>query len=146
VRNVRRAAPSSAATQKQAAADRASATHLALTILTPGSDDCRGRVAVHHVDPAAARAELGVWVAPQYRGRGYARRALALSTDWLFRACGFERLALLTETDNEAMLRAAAAAGFVREGVFRAHTRERGKRVDSVVLSLLPSDPGQAGP
>jgi [ribosomal protein S5]-alanine N-acetyltransferase len=82
-----------------------------------------------------------VWVAPQFRGRGYASSALTLAAGWLFAACGLERLALLTETDNEPMLRVAAAAGFVREGVLRSHTRERGRRVDGVILSLLPGDP-----
>jgi RimJ/RimL family protein N-acetyltransferase len=122
--------------------DRAAAAFLSLTIVEHDGDDCRGRVTVQHVDKEAARAELGLWVAPQCRGRGYARSALMLASRWLLSACGFERLAVMTETDNEAMLRTALAAGFVREGVLRGYTRERGGRVDNVVLSLLPEDVG----
>jgi RimJ/RimL family protein N-acetyltransferase len=125
---------------ESAAAERAAATRLSLTILELGSDDCRGRINVHNVDPEAARAELGIWVAPQVRQRGYARRALTLATGWLFDACRFERLAMLTEIGNQPMLRAGSAAGFVQEGVLRGYTRERGGRVDNVVMSLLPGD------
>ena len=36
------------------------------------------------------------------------------------------------------MIARRAAAGFAREGVLRGYARERGRRVDCVVLSLLP--------
>ncbi len=38
------------------------------------------------------------------------------------------------------MLRAAAAAGFQREGVLRGFLREQGARVDVAVLSLVQRD------
>lgn len=123
-------------------ADLGAGERVTLTILTPGSDDCRGQVSVLHPDWDSDRAELGIWVAPQTRGRGYARSALTLTARWLFERCGLERVALLTETDNEPMLAAAAAAGFVREGVLRGHTRERGRRIDLVSMSLLAADVG----
>ncbi len=125
---------------ERAEADRLAGSHLELTIVEAGADECRGRIAVGHVDDDAARAELRVWVAPQYRGRGYARRALALVAPWLFEVGGLKRVALLTGTDNEPMLRAAAAAGFVREGVLRGYWRGARTRIDAVVLSLLPAD------
>jgi len=129
---------------ERGASDRAAGARVTLTIVEPGSDDCRGEIRVHNVDPGGRQAELGVWVVPEARGRGYARRALALAGAWLFRCCGLERLAVLTETDNEPMLRTAAAAGFVREGILRGYTRERTRRIDCVVMSLLPDDLGTA--
>jgi RimJ/RimL family protein N-acetyltransferase len=81
-----------------------------------------------------------MWLAPQARGQGYAARALPLAARWLFDACGLARLELLTDPDNGAMVQAAQTAGFVREGVLRAYRIEQGRRVDMVVLSLLPSD------
>ncbi|MHB8657071.1 MAG: GNAT family N-acetyltransferase [Solirubrobacteraceae bacterium] len=131
--------------QLGAAAERESAERLAglaiaLTILEPGDDVCQGRIDVHNVDWEHLRAELGVWVAPRLRGRGLARRALVLASGWLFDACVLKRLALITEPDNLPLLHAARAAGFQHEGLLRQYTLERGRRVDAVVLSLLPED------
>ncbi|MBV9837129.1 MAG: GNAT family N-acetyltransferase [Solirubrobacterales bacterium] len=119
---------------------RAAGAELTLTILEPGSDDCRGQLDVHHLDWDHQRGELGIWVAPQSRGKGLARAALTLAAGWLFGVCGLERLELLTDPDNEPLIRAARAAGFSREGVLRRYRRERGERVDVLVLSLLPGD------
>ena len=123
-----------------APADLAAGTHLTLTILEPGSDDCRGQLSAQNFNWDHARAELGIWLAPQARGRGLAVRALPLAAGWLFDACRLERVALLTDPDNEAMIGAALHAGFVREGVLRSYGRERSRRVDLVVLSLLATD------
>jgi RimJ/RimL family protein N-acetyltransferase len=120
--------------------DRAAGLRAALTVLEPGSDVCQGQVYVHHLDWEHARGELGIWLAPGVRGRGMASETLRLVGAWLLGGCGLARLQVLTEPDNEPMLRAAQAAGFVREGVLRGYLRERRRRVDVAVLSLLPED------
>jgi RimJ/RimL family protein N-acetyltransferase len=123
-------------------AARIAGDNITLTIVEPGHDECRGEVRVHNFDWDHGRAELGIWVAPQLRGRGMARAALRLVASWLFEACRLERVQLLTEPDNDAMIAAARAAGFTHEGVLRSYLRERGSRVDVAVLSLLPGDGG----
>lgn len=110
------------------------------TILTAGSDVCRGQLDVHRVDWEERRAEAGIWVAPQARGRGLAAAALRLAGAWLFDQCGLARLELLTEPDNQAMIAAARRAGLTEEGILHAYLRERGRRLDVAVLSLLPTD------
>ncbi len=132
-------------TQSEAAsAERAAGERLRLTIVQTGSDVCRGRITVDRFDWDHRRAEIGLWLAPQVRGRRWASRALRLAAGWLFATCGIERVELLTPPDNEPMLRAAATAGFVREGVLRAFLRDRRRRRDMVILSLLPKDLEQA--
>jgi RimJ/RimL family protein N-acetyltransferase len=123
-------------------AARAAGERATLTILEPGSDTCRGQLRGHPVDWDHGRAELGVWVAPQVRGHGLARGALRLAAGWLLADCGLARVELLTEPGNAAMLHAGQAAGFAREGVLREYLRVRGrsKRVDVVVMSMLPGD------
>jgi RimJ/RimL family protein N-acetyltransferase len=74
-----------------AAADWAAGT-LKLTLLTPGSEDCRGRLVIDSLDPAAGTARATLWVVPEWRGRGLGRAALALAGDWLARSCGIEQL------------------------------------------------------
>jgi RimJ/RimL family protein N-acetyltransferase len=125
---------------ENAAAERAAGTSATLTIVEPGSDVCRGQVIVHSVEWDHARAELGIWLAPQARGRGLASHALRLAGEWLLGTCGLARVQVLTEPGNPAMLRAASAAGFQFEGVLRGYQRERDGRVDRVVLSLVRAD------
>jgi RimJ/RimL family protein N-acetyltransferase len=58
---------------------------------------------------------------------------------------GVERLELTTHPENIPSQRVAEKAGFTREGVLRAHMKfPDGRRRDSVMFSLLPSDLGGA--
>src|SRR5207237_6406332 len=61
---------------ERAEARREAGEGVDLTILEPGSDVCRGRVGIERLEWKHRRAELGIWVAPQLRGRGLASRAL----------------------------------------------------------------------
>jgi RimJ/RimL family protein N-acetyltransferase len=126
--------------EERAPAERAAGTHVTLTILEPESDVCRGQIYLHQVDWDHDRAELGMWLAPQVRGRRLASPALRLACVWLMRTCGLERLQIVTHPDNEPMIRAAHAAGFRDEGILRGYMRERGRRIDVAIMSLLPSD------
>lgn len=121
-------------------AERAAGAGVTLTILEPGSDDCRGQTYISHVDSEHARAELGIWVAPRVRRRGIAPRALRLAGGWLLGACGLQRVQMLTEPGNEPLIRAAQSAGFQREGVLRGHECRGNRRIDLVILSLLRHD------
>jgi RimJ/RimL family protein N-acetyltransferase len=128
--------------EERAASERAAGTHLTLTILEAGSDICRGQIYVHHVDWDDERAEMGMWLSPQFRGRGLAGPALRLASAWLLRTCRFERLQIVTAPHNEPMIRAARAAGFRYESVLRGYLRERRGRADAAIMSLLPGDLG----
>jgi RimJ/RimL family protein N-acetyltransferase len=125
---------------ERAVADRAAGARATLTVLESGSDRSRGDLTVQGLNWNHGRAELGLWLAPQVRGRGYATRALRLGAGWLFSACGLARLQVLTHPDNEVMLAAARSAGFVLEGVLREYERGHRGRVDLAILSLLPQD------
>jgi RimJ/RimL family protein N-acetyltransferase len=125
---------------ERAEPDRIAGARLTLSVLERGSDVCRGQVHVEQVDWDGARAELRIWLAPQSRGKGLARSALSLAGGWLLRSCGLERVQILADPENEAVIAAAESAGFVREGVLHGYARGRGARVDAVVLSLLPGD------
>jgi len=122
------------------AALRAAGEGVTLTVLEPGSDTCRGQIRVRNVDWDHRRAELSVWLAPQVRGRGLGRSALRLAGGWLLTDCGLIRLEIMAEPENPAVLHAAQAAGFQREGVLREYQRKRGKGVDMVIMSLIATD------
>jgi RimJ/RimL family protein N-acetyltransferase len=73
---------------ERADAEREAGARVALTILEPGSDECRGQVLVEHVDWDRRVARARLWVAPQFRGKGFARRAFELVATWLRDTCG----------------------------------------------------------
>jgi RimJ/RimL family protein N-acetyltransferase len=125
---------------EQEQGDRRVGRRAAFTILEPGSDVFRGRIVLTGIDWDNGRGELGIWLAPQARGKGLASAALRLLSRWLLRTCALERLQLTTESDNDPMFRVARAAGYAYEGVLRGYTLEHGKRVDNAVFSLLPGD------
>ena len=52
---------------------------------------------------------------------------------------------LLTEPGNAPLIAAAERAGFTQEGLLHGYLRERGHRVDVIMLSLLPDDVKEAG-
>ncbi|HEY8625600.1 MAG TPA: GNAT family protein [Solirubrobacteraceae bacterium] len=125
-----------------AARERAAGAGVRFTILEPGSDICRGQLYAHQIDWDHLRTEAGMWIAPGFRGRGrgLAAAAIRLAAGWLFDVCRLERLEILTEPENQAMIASAKSAGMVQEGVLRAYLLEHGKRVDVAILSLLPGD------
>ena len=120
--------------------DRATGTALWLTIVEVRGDECIGQIDVHDLDWDHSRAELGIWVAPAHRGHGVAADALRLAGRWLVTECGLQRLQLVTDPDNLAMVTAAQRAGFVHEGLLRGYLRERGRRADVTVMSLVAAD------
>jgi RimJ/RimL family protein N-acetyltransferase len=120
--------------------ERALGARLWLTILAPGSDECRGQIDVHEAELHYGRTDLDIWVAPQHRQRGLGSAALALAGRWLIEEAGLARVQLFIEPGNGPMLAAAAKAGFVREGVLRGYWRERNGRRDAEAWSLVTRD------
>jgi RimJ/RimL family protein N-acetyltransferase len=124
--------------------ERALGARLWLTILSSGSDECRGQIDVHETELHYGRTDLDVWVVPDQRDRGLGSAALALAGRWLIGQAGLARVQLFIEPSNEPMLAAAAKAGFVREGVLRGYWRERRGRRDAEAWSLVTPDLGTA--
>lgn len=76
---------------------------------------------------------LGYALRPEFRGRGFATRAVELISAWAFAHLGIVRLIAGTHLSNEASQRVLERAGFVREAVLkRALPRRDGTRIDNV--------------
>ncbi|GAA0919569.1 GNAT family N-acetyltransferase [Nonomuraea longicatena] len=85
---------------------------------------------------------IGYWVAPSAQGQGVAAQAVRALTDWALDH-GALRVELEAEVENLASLRTAYKAGFQQEGIRReARVRRDGVRVDLVLFSRVPGDPG----
>ncbi len=99
-----------------------------------------GFVGVPRIDADAGEAELGYIVTPAMRGRGYAADLITTATRILLDR-GMQRVELLIDVTNPASERAAAGAGYVREGVLRNHHFKAGRRIDAALWSRIPTDP-----
>ena len=87
-------------------------------------------------------AEISYFLRASVRGRGLATRAVRLVARWAFDELAIERIELRVHPENASSRRVAERAGFIREGVERASRAwPDGSRFDSIVYSLLRSDP-----
>jgi RimJ/RimL family protein N-acetyltransferase len=74
------------------------------------------------------------------RGRGLGVCALRLICSYGFEELGLARIELTTYPDNGGMVRIAEQAGFRTEGILRSYTRERGRRCDLAMMSVLAGE------
>jgi len=114
----------------------------------PGDDakDGIGSIGLWRRDIEFGRASIGYWVIEPARRRGAITSSLKALSRWaLTEELGIERVEVHIEPWNEPSLRAAAAAGFQREGVLRSWLKVGNGRKNLEVWSLLPSDLAAAG-
>lgn len=82
------------------------------------------------------RSSIGYWVLRPERGRGIARRALAVVARWGLEDLKIPRLELYVEPWNEASIRTAEAVGFVREGLLRSWEQVGDERRDMYMYAF----------
>jgi RimJ/RimL family protein N-acetyltransferase len=84
--------------------------------------------------------EVGYWIAPWARGRGYAAEAARALADWAL-GLGAPRVHLYADVRNTASQAVARRAGFTQEGVVRSCLDYRdGTRGDAVLFGRLPGE------
>jgi RimJ/RimL family protein N-acetyltransferase len=114
-------------------------TGAAFAIVDAATDRLLG--AVTRFGPDGHQATLGLWLAPEARGRGVGTRSLRLVSDWTFATTAAIRLDVFVMVGNEASDRMVLRAGFQREGVLRAwDLHHGGVPVDCVVYSRIRGD------
>jgi ribosomal-protein-alanine N-acetyltransferase len=84
--------------------------------------------------------EIGYWLIPRARGRGFGSRAVGLLTRWAVTEAALARVEALVVPDNVASQRVLEKAGFQREGHLRSYLVFERQRADALIYSLLPSD------
>ena len=113
------------------------AMHDELAILLVAEVD--GRI-VGQLDMELARygvADLGMLVAPGWRGQGLGTALLRAGIAWA-RGAGAHKVALQVWPHNQAAIALYEKLGFQREGLLRRHYRRRnGELWDAVVMGLL---------
>ena len=108
-------------------------------IARPGSGALIGEIGLVGISWPNRRAGVSILVLPGSRRAGVGREAIELLVGWAHGELGLHRIQLHTLPENTAMQRLAEASGFVREGVLRDYTFERGRLVDNVVYARVPA-------
>lgn len=115
--------------------DPADAVNFAIT----GGDRLIGAVGLDRPEWTDGRVEVGYWIAPWARRKGYAVEATRGVAAYAFEK-GIHRVELLAAVGNRASQGVALKAGFTREGVLREAVLTPAGRADAVLFSLLESE------
>ncbi|KAK3190077.1 hypothetical protein Dsin_029638 [Dipteronia sinensis] len=88
------------------------------------------------------RSELGYLLSSKYWGKGIATRAVKMVAETIFDEWPhLERLEALVDVENVGSQKVLQKAGFLKEGVLRKYFIQTGKARDTVMFSLLSTDP-----
>lgn len=110
-----------------------------LTVVDKSVDQVVGAIVLGGVDIVRGTAELGMWLGPTARGRGYAREALELGLQ-AFGAVGLGTVRIVTAENNKRMRRIAEQVGALPMlGV--EHTLPNGEQVDGVIYAVGGGQP-----
>jgi RimJ/RimL family protein N-acetyltransferase len=111
----------------------------AMNFAIVAGDRFAGSVGIGRTDWTDGRAEVGYWISPWARRKGYAVEATRGVSAYAFEK-GMHRIELLAAVGNHASQGVAAKAGFTRECVLREAMRISSGHVDAVLFSLLESE------
>ncbi|WP_246080650.1 GNAT family N-acetyltransferase [Modestobacter altitudinis] len=99
-----------------------------------------GSTGVHRIGQHPMGPEIGYWIAPAGRGKGYAAELTHALAEWAL-GLGAHRVYLVADVRNAGSQQVARRAGFAQEGVLRSYLAYRdGSRGDAALFSRLPGD------
>jgi RimJ/RimL family protein N-acetyltransferase len=89
------------------------------------------------VHPAGKHLEIGYFLVPSERGKGYGTEALGIMVDYLFLSKDVMRIQVQTDPRNVASQKVIEKVGFRKEGTLRKNFFMRGEWVDAFIYSIL---------
>ncbi|WP_135826219.1 GNAT family N-acetyltransferase [Halorussus ruber] len=103
-------------------------------------DEIVGTIGLHDLDQRAGNCEIGLWLAPEFHGRGYGTEASRVLTDYAFRELRMHRVVARVLASNEASARIWEKLGFEKEGVHRDEAFTDGEHVDVRYFGVLEDE------
>ncbi|MGJ6961790.1 GNAT family N-acetyltransferase [Streptosporangium sp. G11] len=112
-----------------------------IAILDAETGAFAGDIQLSGVIPPLGQAMTGYSVLPEFRGRGFAARAVDLLVGWAFEHTSLARIIAGTSPDNLASQRVLERAGFTREALLRGMLPgPGGTRLDDLQWARLRDD------
>ncbi|MGA8118121.1 MAG: GNAT family N-acetyltransferase [Actinocatenispora sp.] len=111
-----------------------------LTIRDAPSDRFAGEITLMYSEPPTGTGMIGYHVAPRWRGRGFATRAVRLLSEWALHDAGLARLEAGVSLTNSASQTVLERAGFRRVGQEYSRRPGRHGRVDDYLYELVPGN------
>jgi RimJ/RimL family protein N-acetyltransferase len=115
----------------------ASGAGFSFAVADAASGAAVGQIGLWLAELPAGRASAGYLVVPSARGRGLAAQALTALTAFAWTVPGLHRVQLFVEPWNEASVRTAERAGYLREGLLRSHQEIGGRRRDMLLFAAV---------
>jgi Acetyltransferases, including N-acetylases of ribosomal proteins len=112
---------------------QASSSDYVFAVIDAESGRHIGNTGLHDIDPADRRGEVGIYLAPEGRDRGYGAAALTKLLTWAFDIMNLHRAGLRVWSYNERAIRTYERIGFVREGTLREAHFFQGRYWDTPV-------------
>jgi len=111
-----------------------------VNLLICADGDPAGAIGLHQIDERAGHCEVGLWLAPEYHGRGYGTEASRLAVNYAFEELRMHRVQARVLDSNEASRRIWETLGFEREGVHRDEAYKGGEYRDVHYYGALESE------
>lgn len=83
------------------------------------------------------KAEIGLWLLPDFWGQGIMSEVMPLICDYGFQQLGLHRIEGYVESDNSNCKRAMSKLDFQKEGTMKDCERKNGKYISIDIFSLI---------
>ena len=99
-----------------------------------------GRLSLSDYNPRNASIELGYYIIPEHRGKGYMRKSLENVFIVLFREAQINKIYAQTGSFNNESNRLLQSLGFRRDAILREHHEIDGVLLDDYIYSIVSSE------
>jgi len=100
----------------------------------------KGIITLMDEDDEGKIGELGIWLYPEFHGKGFGSEAAELLTDHAFRQLNYHKVYARAQKQNQPSIGIWQKLGFQKEGEFKDHTFAQGEYQDVVYLGILQGD------
>ncbi len=103
-------------------------------------EEFAGILALHRIDKANKRAEIGYWVNHDHQGKGLINKTISPFLNYVFRNYEINRIDLIVGVENEKSISIAKKSGFEKEGLLKEYLIFNDQVQDVFIFRMLKSD------